>query len=62
MAITKKRREDEELKDRTEQSHGTWEEVYRNANRAIGQRMICMKGMKESLSAQDNHCAFMNCT
>ncbi|KAJ1388276.1 transferring glycosyl group transferase [Sesbania bispinosa] len=34
MAITKKMKEDEELKDRTEQSHGTWEEVYRNAKRA----------------------------
>lgn len=33
-AITKKRIEDEELKDRTEQSHGTWEEVYRNAKKA----------------------------
>ncbi|KAL5062353.1 hypothetical protein RYX36_024090 [Vicia faba] len=34
MAITKKRLEDEELKDRTDQSHGTWEEVYRNAKKA----------------------------
>ncbi|GAU41724.1 hypothetical protein TSUD_349860 [Trifolium subterraneum] len=34
MAITKKRIEDEELRDRTEQSHGTWEEVYRNAKKA----------------------------
>lgn len=34
MANTKKRIEDEELKDRTEQSHGTWEEVYRNAKKA----------------------------
>ncbi|WJX86891.1 hypothetical protein P8452_69140 [Trifolium repens] len=34
MAITRKRIEDEELKDRTEQSHGTWEEVYKNAKKA----------------------------
>ncbi|MED6133322.1 hypothetical protein PIB30_027355 [Stylosanthes scabra] len=34
MALTKKRREDEELKDRTEQSHGTWEDVYKNAKKA----------------------------
>ncbi|KAL2336096.1 hypothetical protein Fmac_010542 [Flemingia macrophylla] len=33
LAITKKRREDEELKDRAEQSHGTWEEVYKTAKR-----------------------------
>ncbi|XP_078429041.1 glycosyl transferase family 1 protein [Wolffia australiana] len=31
---TLKRLEDDELKDRTEQWHGTWEEVYRNAKRA----------------------------
>lgn len=24
-----------QLKDRTDQSHGTWEEVYRNAKRAV---------------------------
>ncbi|XP_058095998.1 uncharacterized protein LOC131241259 isoform X2 [Magnolia sinica] len=30
----RKRREEEELKDRTDQPHGTWEEVYRNAKRA----------------------------
>ncbi|XP_031278478.1 uncharacterized protein LOC116136938 isoform X1 [Pistacia vera] len=30
----RKRREEEELKDRSEQSHGTWEEVYRSAKRA----------------------------
>ncbi|PON49606.1 Glycosyl transferase [Parasponia andersonii] len=34
MANTRKRREEEELKDRGDQSHGTWEEVYRNAKRA----------------------------
>ncbi|RZC01669.1 hypothetical protein D0Y65_017054 [Glycine soja] len=34
LAITKKRREDEELKDRMEQSHGTWEDVYKSAKRA----------------------------
>ncbi|OIW02014.1 hypothetical protein TanjilG_11607 [Lupinus angustifolius] len=33
MAITTKRREDEELKDRTDHSHGTWEEAYRNAKK-----------------------------
>ncbi|KAK7274270.1 hypothetical protein RIF29_15353 [Crotalaria pallida] len=33
MAITAKRREEEELKDRTDQSRGTWEEVYRNAKK-----------------------------
>ncbi|XP_059651310.1 uncharacterized protein LOC132298944 isoform X2 [Cornus florida] len=32
-AKTRKRREDEELKDRTDQPRGTWEEVYRNAKR-----------------------------
>ncbi|KAJ8900578.1 hypothetical protein K2173_025355 [Erythroxylum novogranatense] len=30
----RKRREEEELKDRTEQPHGTWEEIYRSAKRA----------------------------
>ncbi|XXG89937.1 hypothetical protein AAC387_Pa12g1822 [Persea americana] len=30
----RKRREEEELKDRTDQPHGTWEEVYRSAKRA----------------------------
>lgn len=34
MVNSRKRREDEELKDRTDQSHGTWEDVYRNAKRA----------------------------
>ncbi|KAK6920052.1 Glycosyl transferase, family 1, partial [Dillenia turbinata] len=34
IANAKKRREDEELKDRTDQAHGTWEDVYRNAKRA----------------------------
>ncbi|XP_024932638.3 uncharacterized protein LOC107423728 [Ziziphus jujuba] len=33
IANSRKRREEEELKDRTDQSHGTWEEVYRNAKR-----------------------------
>ncbi|MFQ6633389.1 hypothetical protein Gotur_011612, partial [Gossypium turneri] len=31
---TKRRREEQELKDRTDQSRGTWEDVYRNAKRA----------------------------
>ncbi|EEF50609.1 transferase, transferring glycosyl groups, putative [Ricinus communis] len=30
----KKRREEQELKDRTDQPHGTWEEVYRSTKRA----------------------------
>ncbi|KAF2291193.1 hypothetical protein GH714_020600 [Hevea brasiliensis] len=30
----RKRREEEELKDRSDQPHGTWEEVYRGAKRA----------------------------
>lgn len=34
MVNARKRLEDEELKARTDQSHGTWEEVYRNAKRA----------------------------
>ncbi|XP_047340923.1 uncharacterized protein LOC124944655 [Impatiens glandulifera] len=34
MAYMRKRREDEELKDRTDQQRGTWEEVYRSAKRA----------------------------
>ncbi|XP_027334148.1 uncharacterized protein LOC113848922 isoform X2 [Abrus precatorius] len=34
MAVTKKRREDEELKDRTEQTRGTWEDVYKSAKKA----------------------------
>ncbi|KAL5572028.1 hypothetical protein UlMin_021625 [Ulmus minor] len=34
MANSRRRREEEELKDRSDQSHGTWEEVYRNAKRA----------------------------
>ncbi|PIA34447.1 hypothetical protein AQUCO_03700009v1 [Aquilegia coerulea] len=34
MINARKKREDEELKDRTDQWHGTWEEVYRNAKRA----------------------------
>ncbi|KAL0339470.1 UNVERIFIED_CONTAM: hypothetical protein Sangu_1469100 [Sesamum angustifolium] len=33
MASMRKRREDEELKDRTDQPRGTWDEVYRNARR-----------------------------
>ncbi|OMO64360.1 Glycosyl transferase, family 1, partial [Corchorus capsularis] len=31
---TKRRREELELKDRTDQPHGNWEDVYRNAKRA----------------------------
>ncbi|KAE8708023.1 rRNA-processing protein FCF1-like protein [Hibiscus syriacus] len=31
---TKRRREEQELKDRTDQPRGTWEDVYRNAKRA----------------------------
>ncbi|KAJ6686492.1 GLYCOSYL TRANSFERASE FAMILY 1 PROTEIN [Salix purpurea] len=34
MLNTRKRREEEELKDRTDQPRGTWEEVYRSAKRA----------------------------
>ncbi|KAL3829708.1 hypothetical protein ACJIZ3_018510 [Penstemon smallii] len=34
MVRMRKRREDEELKDRTDQPRGTWDEVYRNARRA----------------------------
>nr|XP_043624428.1 uncharacterized protein LOC122595998 [Erigeron canadensis] len=33
-AMTKKKREDGELRDRSEQPRGTWEEVYRSAKRA----------------------------
>ncbi|KAK4415888.1 hypothetical protein Salat_2696200 [Sesamum alatum] len=33
IASMKKRREDEELKDRTDQPRGTWDDVYRNARR-----------------------------
>ncbi|EPS70431.1 hypothetical protein M569_04330 [Genlisea aurea] len=32
-AYLRKKREDEELKDRTDQPRGTWDEVYRNARR-----------------------------
>ncbi|CAA6671588.1 unnamed protein product [Spirodela intermedia] len=34
MLNTRKRLEEDELKDRTDQAHGTWEEVYRNAKKA----------------------------
>ncbi|KAM0945810.1 putative glycosyl transferase, family 1 [Dioscorea sansibarensis] len=34
MANARKRLEDEELKDRTDQPHGTWEDVYRSVKRA----------------------------
>ncbi|CAI9101206.1 OLC1v1038475C3 [Oldenlandia corymbosa var. corymbosa] len=34
IAYVRKRREDDELKDRTDQSRGTWDEVYRSARRA----------------------------
>lgn len=34
MANTRRKREDDELKDRTDQPRGSWEEVYRNARRA----------------------------
>ncbi|KAJ4797339.1 UDP-Glycosyltransferase superfamily protein [Rhynchospora pubera] len=34
MANIKRLLEEDELKQRTEQSHGTWEEVYRNAKKA----------------------------
>ncbi|XP_034904882.1 uncharacterized protein [Populus alba] len=34
MLNTRKRREEEELKDRTDQPHGTWEDVYKSAKRA----------------------------
>ncbi|KAM5555523.1 hypothetical protein ABKV19_023450 [Rosa sericea] len=33
MANSKRRKEEEMLKDRTDQYHGTWEEVYRNAKK-----------------------------
>ncbi|KAG7990513.1 hypothetical protein I3843_02G029600 [Carya illinoinensis] len=33
MVNARKRREEEELKDRTDQAHGTWEDVYRSAKR-----------------------------
>ncbi|XP_057780368.1 uncharacterized protein LOC130998945 isoform X2 [Salvia miltiorrhiza] len=33
MAYMRKRREDEEFKDRTDQARGTWDEVYRNVRR-----------------------------
>lgn len=34
VAYMRKRREDAELKDRTDQPRGTWEDVYRNARKA----------------------------
>ncbi|KAG8391895.1 hypothetical protein BUALT_Bualt01G0234500 [Buddleja alternifolia] len=34
MLYMRKRREDEELKDRTDQPRGTWDDVYRSARRA----------------------------
>ncbi|WCJ22677.1 glycosyl transferase family 1 protein [Euphorbia peplus] len=34
VLLSRKKREDEEIKDRTEQPHGTWEEVYKSAKRA----------------------------
>lgn len=34
MVNARKRREEEELKDRSDQRHGSWEEVYRGAKRA----------------------------
>lgn len=34
LAESRKRKEDEELKDRTDQPRGTWEDVYRTARRA----------------------------
>ncbi|KAL3624422.1 hypothetical protein CASFOL_031090 [Castilleja foliolosa] len=34
MNTMRKRKEDDELKDRTDQPRGTWDEVYRNARRA----------------------------
>lgn len=34
MTKTRKRREDDELKDRTDQPRGTWEDVYRSAKKA----------------------------
>ncbi|XP_050387623.1 uncharacterized protein LOC126803930 isoform X2 [Argentina anserina] len=34
MVNLKRRKEEEMLKDRTDQYHGTWEEVYRNAKKA----------------------------
>ncbi|KAF3971901.1 hypothetical protein CMV_004545 [Castanea mollissima] len=34
IANARKRKEEEELKDRSDQSHGTWEEVYRSAKKA----------------------------
>ncbi|GAB4861658.1 hypothetical protein Ancab_036910 [Ancistrocladus abbreviatus] len=34
MANARKRREEEELKDRSDQPRGTWEDVYRNAKKA----------------------------
>ncbi|KAF5744402.1 hypothetical protein HS088_TW08G01007 [Tripterygium wilfordii] len=34
MVNSRRRREEEELKDRTEQPHGKWEDVYRSAKRA----------------------------
>ncbi|KAL2892091.1 D-inositol 3-phosphate glycosyltransferase [Bienertia sinuspersici] len=34
IANTRKRREDAELKDRSDQPRGTWEDVYRNSRRA----------------------------
>ncbi|KAL9663139.1 hypothetical protein QQ045_027978 [Rhodiola kirilowii] len=34
IASLKKKREDDELKDRTDQTRGTWEDVYRNAKKA----------------------------
>ncbi|XP_020517679.1 uncharacterized protein LOC18425470 isoform X2 [Amborella trichopoda] len=34
MVNAKRRREEEQLKDRTDQTRGTWEEVYRSAKRA----------------------------
>ncbi|XP_042480684.1 uncharacterized protein LOC122061481 [Macadamia integrifolia] len=40
MVNARKRREEEELKDRTDQPRGTWEEVYRSAKRADRSRNI----------------------
>ncbi|KAE8716281.1 Glycosyl transferase family 1 protein isoform 2 [Hibiscus syriacus] len=58
--LNAKRREEQQLKDRTDQPRGTWEDVYRNAKRADRMRNDLQKGMKGSSNGLANHYVYMN--
>ncbi|XP_047264506.1 uncharacterized protein LOC107863440 isoform X2 [Capsicum annuum] len=60
IANVRNRREDQELKGRTDQPREHWWKCIEVPKGPIGLGTICVKGMKRSLKELVNRCAFMS--